>query len=126
MMAKRRWTSRQTNLLKWTADLLKLDERLDPETDRVEKDYFFERKIRYNNIGVTVTDNAFLERDTDRVVKKIEVRIDRAIENNQKEYRIRIKTKVDEKTELVRIYKIQRIYVREEDRVMEVSLSYAN
>ena len=68
-------------------------------------------------IGVTVTDNAFLERDTDRVVKKIEVRIDRDIEDNRKDYRIQIRD---------RIYNIQRIYVRENARVMEVSLSYAN
>lgn len=108
---------RQTNKLKWQADLLKFDERVDPDTDRIVKDYFPHRKIRYNNIGVTVTDNAFLERDTDRVVKKIEVRIDRNIEDNRKDYRIQIRE---------RIYNIQRIYVREHDRIMEVSLSYAN
>ncbi|PDZ93719.1 hypothetical protein CON36_37735, partial [Bacillus cereus] len=45
------------------------------------------------------------------------VRIDREIENNQKEYRIKVGG---------RIYDIERIYVREEDRLMEVSLSYAN
>lgn len=108
---------RQTNKLKWTADLLKFDERVDPETDRVVKDYFPHRKIKYNNIGVTATDKIFAEREVNEVVKKIEVRIDRDIEDNQKDYRIKIRD---------RIYNIERIYVREHDQIMEVSLSYAN
>lgn len=107
---------RHTNKLKWTADLLKFDEIVDPETDGVKKDYFKVRDIRYNNIGVTATDK-FTFKDTNEIVKKIECRIDRDVENNQKQYRIRIGEKV---------YNIQRIYVREEDRVMEVSLSYAD
>lgn len=116
-MARRRYQSRQTNQLKWSADLLKFDERVDPETDRVIKDYFPHRELKYNNIGVTATDKSFAERPTNEVVKKIEVRIDRAIEDDQKYYRIKIRD---------RVYNIERIYVREEDRVMEVSLSYAN
>ncbi|MDR9793607.1 head-tail adaptor protein [Aeribacillus pallidus] len=107
---------RQTNKLKWTAELLKLGEYVDPETDRVVMGYPKVRDIRYNNIGVTATDK-FTTRETNEVVKKIEVRLDRDIENNQKDYRIRIGE---------RIYNIERIYVREDDRVMEVSLSYVN
>jgi len=96
---------------------LKFGERVDPETDRVVKDYFPHRKIKYNNIGVTATDKIFAEREVNEVVKKIEVRIDRDIEDNQKNYRIKIRD---------RIYNIERIFVREHDRIMEVSLSYAN
>lgn len=107
---------RQTNNLKWAADLLKLGETVDPETDRVKMGYPFVRKIRYNNIGVTATDK-FMTKDTNEITKKIEVRIDRDIETNQKDYRIKIAEK---------IYNIERIYVREDDRVMEVSLSYAD
>ncbi|MDC2863785.1 hypothetical protein [Bacillus sp. BP-3] len=107
---------RQTNNLRWAADLLKLGETIDPNTDRVVMGYPFERKIRYNNIGVTSMDK-FTTKDTNEIVKKIEVRIDRAIEANQKDYRIKI---------LDRIYNVERIYVREHDRVMEVSLSYAD
>lgn len=107
---------RQTNNLKWVADLLKLGETVDPDTDRVEMGYPFERKIKYNNIGVTATDK-FMTKDANEVVKKIETRIDRNIENNQKDYRVQIAE---------RIYDIERIYVREQDRLMEVSLSYAN
>ena len=107
---------RQTNKLKWTAELLKLGEYVDPETDRVVMGYPKVRDITYNNIGVTATDK-FTTRETNEVVKKIEVRLDRDIENNQKDYRIRIGE---------RIYNIERIYVREDDRVMEVSLSYVN
>lgn len=107
---------RQTNKLKWTAELLKLGEYVDPETDRVVMGYPKVRDIKYNNIGVTATDK-FTTRETNEVVKKIEVRLDRDIENNQKDYRIRIGE---------RIYNIERIYVREDDRVMEVSLSYVN
>ncbi|MEK4715234.1 hypothetical protein [Sporosarcina sp. FSL K6-5500] len=109
--------TRQTNNLKWIADLLKLGEYIDPETDRVVMGYPFERKMNYNNIGVTSTDKIFAERPTNEVVKKIEVRIDREIENNQKEYRVEINE---------RIYNIERIYVKEHERIMEVSLSYAD
>lgn len=108
---------RQTNNLKWVADLLKLGEYVDPETDRVVMGYPFERKIKYNNIGVTSTDKIFAERPANEVVKKIEVRIDREIETNQKEYRVEIND---------RIYNIERIYVKEHERIMEISLSYAD
>lgn len=116
-IAKRRYQSRQTNKLKWLCDLHKLGEEIDPETDRPVMGYPFERKIRYNNIGVTATDKSFAERTVNEVVKKIEVRIDRDIEDNQKDYRFNIREKM---------YNIERIYVREEDRVMEVSLSHAD
>jgi hypothetical protein len=108
---------RQVNNLKWVAELMVLSETIDPETDRPIVGYIKVRNIRFNNLGVTSTDKIFAERDTNEVVKKIETRIDRAVENNQKEYRM----KVAERT-----YNIERIYVREQDRVMEVSLSYAD
>ncbi|MBY7111380.1 hypothetical protein ILT06_10705 [Bacillus sp. 17RED48] len=107
---------RQTNKLRWMGELLKLGETIDSETDRPIMGYPLERKIRYNNIGVTATDK-FTTKDTNEIVKKIEVRIDREIENNQKDYRVKVGG---------RIYDIERIYVKEEDRLMEVSLSYAN
>ncbi|MGE6594849.1 hypothetical protein [Bacillus proteolyticus] len=107
---------RKMNKLKWMGELLKLGETINPDTDRVVMGYPFERKIRYNNIGVTATDK-FTTKDTNEIVKKIEVRIDREIENNQKAYRVKVGG---------RIYDIERIYVKEEDRLMEVSLSYAN
>lgn len=107
---------RQVNKLRWTADLLKLGETINPETDRVEMGYPFVRKIKYNSIGVTATDK-FTTKETNEIIKKIETRIDRNIELNQKDYRVKIAET---------IYDIERIYVREEDRMMEVSLSYAN
>ncbi|MED2754548.1 hypothetical protein P4278_32035 [Bacillus thuringiensis] len=107
---------RKTNKLKWMGELLKLGETIDPENDRVVMGYPLERKIRYNNIGVTATDK-FTTKDTNEIVRKIEVRIDRDVENKQKDYRVKVGG---------RIYDIERIYVREEDRLMEVSLSYAN
>ncbi|AOM08871.1 MULTISPECIES: hypothetical protein [Bacillus] len=107
---------RKTNKLKWIGELLKLGETIDPETDRVVMGYPFERNMRYNNIGVKATDK-FTTKDRNEIVKKIEVRIDRDIENDQKDYRVKVGG---------RIYDIERIYVREEDRLMEVSLSYAN
>jgi hypothetical protein len=107
---------RQLNKLKWEADLLKLGETVDPETDRVVMGYPFERKLKYNNIGVTATDK-FTTADRNEIMKKIETRLDRTVENNQKEYRVKIQE---------RIYNIERIYVREQDRVMELSLAYAD
>lgn len=104
------------NKLKFNARLLQQGETVDPDTDRVILGYPFKRIIKYRNIGVTATD-IFTTKDANKVVKKIETRIDRAIEENQKDYRIEIKEV---------IYQIERIYVREEDRVMEVSLSYVN
>lgn len=109
-------SKRLSNNLKWKAELCVLGEVTDPETDRVVMGYPKVRDIRYNNIGVTATDK-FTTKDANEVVKKIETRIDRGIEENQKDYRIKIK-------EI--IYNIERIYVREQDRVMEVSLSHAN
>lgn len=110
-------SKRMTNKLRWTADLLKLEEKVDTNTERIVKEYVPVRKIKYNNIGVTATDKVFAERPINEVVKKIEVRIDRDIEDSQKDYRIKIRE---------RIYNIERIYVREHDQIMEVSLSYAN
>lgn len=107
---------RQTNNLKWTGELLKLGETIDPDTDRPVMAYPKVRDIKYNNIGVTATDK-FTTKDTNEVMKKIECRIDRNIEDNQKEYRIRIKGI---------IYNIERIYTKENERTMEVSLSYVN
>lgn len=106
----------QTNNLKWVANLLELGETTDSETDRVTMGYPFKRKIKYNNIGVTATDK-MTTKDGNEVMKKIECRIDREIENNQKNYRIQIGE---------RIYQIERIYVIEELRKMEVSLAYAD
>lgn len=108
---------RTTNKFKWTGHLHKLGETIDPDTDRVVMGYPFDRDLKYNNLGVTSTDKIFAERDVNEVVKKIEIRLDRAIEDNQKEYRVKIREKM---------YNIERIYTREEERVMEVSLSYAD
>jgi hypothetical protein len=106
----------QTNNLRWNAELLKLGETVDPETDRVVMGYPKERDLKYNNIGVTAADK-FTFKDAQEIMKKIETRLDRAVENNQKEYRVKIKE---------RIYDIERIYVREDDHIMELSLSYAD
>lgn len=95
---------------------MKLDEYVDPETDRVIVDYLFHRNMKYNNIGITSADK-FTFKDSQEIMKKVEVRIDRAVENNQDDYRVKIGE---------RIYNIERIYVREEDRIMELSLSYAD
>ena len=107
---------RQTNNLKWTGELLQLGETTDPDTDRPIMSYPKVRDINYNNIGVTSTDK-FTIKDSNEVVKKIECRIDRNVEDNQKNYRIKIKEK---------IYNIERIYTKENERTMEVSLSYVD
>lgn len=109
--------AKRTNKLQWTADLLRLGEVIDPDTDRPTMGYPFERKIKYANLGVTSTDKIFADRDVNEVVKKIEVRLDRAIEDNQKDYRIEIRGKK---------YNVERIYTKEDERLMELSLSYAN
>lgn len=107
---------RQTNKLKWKADLLKLGEYIDPDTDRVVVDYVKIRDLKYNNIGITAADK-FTFKDAQEIMKKIETRLDRGVENNQNDYRMQIGE---------RVYNIERIYVREQDRMMEVSLSYVD
>jgi hypothetical protein len=106
----------QTNKLRWNAELLKLGETVNPETDRVVMGYPKERNLKYSNIGVTTADK-FTFKDAQEIMKKIETRLDRAVENNQKEYRVKINE---------RVYDIERIYVREDERIMELSLSYAD
>lgn len=107
---------RQTNNLRWNAELMKLGETVDPDTDRVVMGYSKERDLKYDNIGVTAADK-FTFKDAQEIMKKIETRLDRKVENNQKEYRVKINE---------RIYDIERIYVREDERIMELSLSYAD
>lgn len=107
---------RQLNKLKWKAELLKLGETIDPETDRVVMGYPKVRDLRYNNIGITAADK-FTFKDANEIMKKIETRLDRDVEENQEDYRVKIKE---------RIYDIERIYVREDDRIMELSLSYVS
>ncbi|APC48961.1 hypothetical protein BME96_12495 [Virgibacillus halodenitrificans] len=107
---------RQTNNLKWNADLMKLDEYVDPETDRVVIGYVKVRNLKYDNIGVTAADK-FTFKDAQEIMKKIETRLDREVENNQDDYRVKIGA---------RVYDIERLYVREDDRIMELSLSYAD
>jgi hypothetical protein len=109
-------SKRLTNDLKWTAELLKIGETVNPETDRVEMGYPKVRNLKYKNIGVTAADK-FTFKDAQEIMKKIETRLDREVENNQTEYRVKIGE---------RNYDIERIYVREEDRIMELSLSYAD
>nr|WP_205181478.1 hypothetical protein [Priestia taiwanensis] len=103
--------------MRFAADLLKIGETIDPKTDRVITDYLFSRVIRYNNAGVTVTDKHFSRQDGNEVMKKIEIRLDRVIEENQKDYRVRIKDKT---------YNIERLYVREDERIMELNLAYVS
>lgn len=105
-----------TNNLKFIAQLFLVVESKNETTDRVEKKCEFVRNINFNNIGVTSTDK-FTTKDVNEIVKKIEVRLNREIENNQKQFRISISNVM---------YNIERIYTIEDLRKMEVSLSYDN
>ena len=107
---------RQTNKLKWTAELMKIGETVDPDTDRIVIGYAKVRDLKYDNIGITAADK-FTFKDSNEIMKKIETRLDREIEKRQDDYRVKIMDVV---------YDIKRVYVREQDRVMELSLSYAD
>ncbi|MFS0594228.1 hypothetical protein AB1L05_21875 [Cytobacillus horneckiae] len=107
---------RQTNKSKWKAELMRLQEYIDPETDRPKSGYVKVRDLRYSNLGITAADK-FTFKDTSEIMKKIETRLDREVENNQDDYRVKIKE---------RVFDIERLYVREEERIMELSLSYAD
>lgn len=107
---------RQTNKSKWIAELMRLQEYIDPETDRPKSGYVKVRDLRYSNLGITAADK-FTFKDASEIMKKIETRLDREVENNQDDYRVKIKE---------RVFDIERLYVREEERIMELSLSYAD
>ena len=103
-----------TNQLRWIAKLLALVSSVD-EDDRPVQSWQPVRDLRYQEIGVTATEQYLAKQAQTDVVMRIMVRYDKTI--TQKKSRVMI----DETP-----YKITRIYTERDKNRMEVSLAYVD
>ncbi|KAF1295183.1 phage head-tail joining protein [Enterococcus sp. JM4C] len=105
---------RQTNKLRWKAELLEIEEALDLNDHPVTV-YRSKRVLYYEDIGVTAQEKYLSQQAKTDVVRRIKIRLDKSI---------------TEKLSAVRIdsvaYNITRIYTNVDDREMELSLAYVN
>lgn len=105
---------RQTNNLRWKADLLQLAWDVD-EDDRPIKKMVKKRDIFYQDIGITAQEKYLSQQAKTDVVRRIKIRLDKSI--TEKESGITIE-------EIS--YNIVRIYTNMDAREMELSLAYVD
>lgn len=105
---------RQTNNLRWKADLLKLSWDVD-EDDRPIKKMVKKRDIFYQDIGITAQEKYLSQQAKTDVVRRIKIRLDKSI--TEKESGITIEGIS---------YNIVRIYTNIDTREMELSLAYVD
>lgn len=105
---------RQTNNLRWKADLLQLSWDVD-EDDRPIKKMVKKRDVFYQDIGITAQEKYFSQQAKTDVVRRIKIRLDKSI--TEKENRITIEGIS---------YNIVRIYTNMDAREMELSLAYVD
>nr|DAH97912.1 MAG TPA: head tail adaptor [Caudoviricetes sp.] len=105
---------RQTNNLRWKADLLQLSWDVD-EDDRPIKKMVKKRDIFYQDIGITAQEKYLSQQAKTDVVKRIKIRLDKSI--TEKESGITIEGIS---------YNIVRIYTNMDTREMELSLAYVD
>ncbi|WP_261809550.1 phage head closure protein [Levilactobacillus humaensis] len=103
-----------TNELKWVAQLLALKDSLD-EYDRSVQTWPVVRSLRYEEIGITSTEQFQAKQAKTDVVLRILIRYDKRI--TQKASRVMIDGTP---------YKIVRIYTERNKNRMELSLAYVN
>ncbi len=105
---------KQTNNLRWKAELLDLEEGLDLN-DRPTVIYKHKRALFYEDIGVTAQEKYLSMQAKTDVVRRIKIRWDKSI---------------TEKLSAVKIddvnYNITRIYTDTDKREMELSLAYVD
>ncbi|MBO0475395.1 phage head closure protein [Enterococcus ureasiticus] len=105
---------RQTNNLRWKAELLVIKESQDIN-DRPVTIYTHKRTIFYEELGVTAQEKYLSQQAKTDVVRRIKVRLDKTI---------------TEKFNAIRIddvsYRITRIYTDRDKREMELSLAYVD
>lgn len=105
---------RQTNNLRWKAELLDIEESQDMN-DRPVTIYTKKRTIFYEELGVTAQEKYLSQQAKTDVVRRIKVRLD---------------TTITEKFNAIRIdsvsYRITRIYTDRDKREMELSLAYVD
>lgn len=105
---------RQTNNLRWKADLLQLSWDVD-EDDRPIKKMVRKRDIFYQDIGITAQEKYLSQQAKTDVVRRIKIRLDKSI--TEKESGITIEGIS---------YNIVRIYTNMDAREMELSLAYVD
>ncbi|WP_338953412.1 phage head closure protein [Lactococcus petauri] len=105
---------RQTNNLRWKADLLQLSWDVD-EDDRPIKRMKKKRDIFYQDIGITAQEKYLSQQAKTDVVRRIKIRLDKSI--TEKESGITIEGIS---------YNIVRIYTNMDAREMELSLAYVD
>ncbi|MFK4886324.1 phage head closure protein [Lactococcus petauri] len=105
---------RQTNNLRWKAELLQLSWDVD-EDDRPIKKMVKKRVIFYQDIGITAQEKYLSQQAKTDVVRRIKIRLDKSI--TEKESGITIEGIS---------YNIVRIYTNMDAREMELSLAYVD
>lgn len=105
---------RQTNNLRWKADLLQLSWDVD-EDDRPIKKMVKKRDIFYQDIGITAQEKYLSQQAKTDVVRRIKIRLDKSI--TEKESGVTIEGIS---------YNIVRIYTNMDAREMELSLAYVD
>lgn len=103
---------RQTNNLRWKANLLIIDEEKD-ENDRPVPICKFKRLIFYEELGITAQEKYLSKQAKTDIVRRIKVRWDKTI--TEKFSAVEIDSVV---------YNIERIFTNADKREMELSLSY--
>ena len=105
---------RQTNNLRWKAELLDIKSALDLN-DKPVTIYTSKRSIFYEERGVTAQEKYLSQQAKTDVVRRIKVRLDKSITEKFSAVRIDSVT-----------YKITRIYTDMDKREMELSLAYVD
>ncbi|MCT0442526.1 head-tail adaptor protein [Lactococcus lactis] len=106
---------KQTNNLRWKADLMSVS---NDEVDADDRPKVTRKKVRdifYQDIGITAQEKYLSKQDKTEVIRRIKVRWDKSI--TEKDSGIQINS-ID--------YDITRIYTNVDSREMELSLSYVN
>ena len=105
---------RQTNKLRWKAELMDVIETVD-DRDRPVAEFQFRRPLWYEDIGVTAQEKYLSKQAKTDVVRRIKVRWDKSITEKLSAVRIDSVT-----------YNITRIYTDVDKREMELSLAYVD
>ncbi|MBE6171053.1 phage minor structural protein [Enterococcus sp. AZ091] len=105
---------RQTNKLRWKAELMDVIETVD-DRDRPVAEFQLKRPLWYEDIGVTAQEKYLSKQAKTDVVRRIKVRWDKSITEKLSAVRIDSVT-----------YNITRIYTDVDKREMELSLAYVD
>ncbi|KKW72750.1 phage head-tail adaptor [Lactococcus cremoris] len=106
---------KQTNNLRWKANLMSVSNDKVDADDRPKVTRKKVRDIFYQDIGITAQEKYLSKQDKTEVIRRIKVRWDKSI--TEKNSGIQI-----DSTD----YDITRIYTNVDSREMELSLSYVN